>query len=266
MLRLVEQQLHWRALHDAAGVHHHHLVGDLSDNAQVVGDEHDGGSCFLLQCPHQRQDLGLDGHIQRRGGLISNQQTRIAGKTHGDHHALTHATAELVREFFQPLLGCGDTNLAQHINGARASLGARKSPVPHQTFHDLVAHSEGRVERCHGLLEDHRHAVATQVLHVVFRQANQFPTFKSYRTRSYSPVGFGKQAHDRQRSDTFAASRFTDDRQCLSGVHCEVHLLEDGDLAIVGSEHRRQTADLKQCGCRCSVSPSHAHSVTRAAA
>jgi hypothetical protein len=45
----------------------------------------------------ERQDLRLDGHVERGGRLVGDQQRRVAGQRHGDHHALAHAARQLVR-------------------------------------------------------------------------------------------------------------------------------------------------------------------------
>ena len=50
---------------------------------------------FFLQIRQQLQDLGLNGHIERRCRLIGNQQVRIVGKRHGNHHTLTLATPDI---------------------------------------------------------------------------------------------------------------------------------------------------------------------------
>ncbi len=59
-------------------------------------------------CIHQFQNLGLDGHIQRRGRLVGDQQPRVAGEGHGDHGALAHAAGKLVRILVEALLGVGN--------------------------------------------------------------------------------------------------------------------------------------------------------------
>ena len=41
MLRIGEQGVDRRALDDLAGVHHQHVVGDLGDHAEIVGDDQD---------------------------------------------------------------------------------------------------------------------------------------------------------------------------------------------------------------------------------
>ncbi|UGA37136.1 hypothetical protein JOS77_23880 [Chromobacterium haemolyticum] len=44
--------------------------------------------CFFLQVRDQLQDLLLDGHVQRGGGFVGNQQLGFAGDRHRDHHPL----------------------------------------------------------------------------------------------------------------------------------------------------------------------------------
>ena len=45
----------------------------------------------------QLEDLRLDHDVERRRGLVPDDQRRVAGERHRDHHALAHAARELVR-------------------------------------------------------------------------------------------------------------------------------------------------------------------------
>jgi hypothetical protein len=115
-----------------------------------------------LQRAHQLQDLGLDGDVQRGGRFVGDQQLRLAGQRHGDHHALAHAAGQLVRVFVEALLGRRDAHLPQHLDGAFPGL-RRAERGGAAGLDDLLADGEGRVQRGHRFLEDHRHAVAAQV-------------------------------------------------------------------------------------------------------
>ena len=53
--------------------------------------------CSRAQPSQQVQDLRLDGHVEGGRGLVRDEQHRLAGEGHGDHRALAHAAAELVR-------------------------------------------------------------------------------------------------------------------------------------------------------------------------
>ena len=50
-----------------------------------------------LSLRQQGQDLGLDGHIQGGGGLIGDEQLRVAGQGHGNEDPLAQAAGKLVR-------------------------------------------------------------------------------------------------------------------------------------------------------------------------
>jgi hypothetical protein len=53
--------------------------------------------CSRCEVAQQVEDLGLDGDVERGGGLVGDEQARVAGERHGDHDALAHAAGELVR-------------------------------------------------------------------------------------------------------------------------------------------------------------------------
>ena len=68
------------------------------------------------QRAHQLEDLRLDGDVERGGRLVGDQQPRVAGERHRDHHALAHAARELVRIVVGALLGRRDAHPAQHLD------------------------------------------------------------------------------------------------------------------------------------------------------
>ena len=97
MARIAEQLLDRRLLDHLAGIHHHHALRGLGDHAHGMGDQHDRHAEPLLHLGQQLEDLRLDGHVERGGRLVGDQQLGVAGQRHGDHHALAHAAGELVR-------------------------------------------------------------------------------------------------------------------------------------------------------------------------
>ena len=118
MLRIGEQVVDVGALDDPAGIHHQHLVGDLGDDAEIMGDDQDRHAEPLLQVAQQVEDLGLDGDVERRGRLVGDQQRRLAGQRHGDHHALAHAAGHVVRKVVDALRGGGDPHQIEHLDRA----------------------------------------------------------------------------------------------------------------------------------------------------
>ena len=74
---------------------------------------------LVAQLGQQRHDLRLHGDVERGGRLVGDQQARIAGERHGDHHALAHAARQLVRIVAQPLRGVGDAHALERFLGRR---------------------------------------------------------------------------------------------------------------------------------------------------
>src|SRR3546814_4640734 len=70
---------------------------DLRHHAEIVGDQDERKPELLPQVGQHAQNLRLDSDIERRRGLVSDQQLRIAHQRHRDHHALAQSPRELVR-------------------------------------------------------------------------------------------------------------------------------------------------------------------------
>ncbi len=87
----LEDVLHLALLDDAALGHDADPVGHLADDAEVVGDPQHGHAEARLQVLQQLQHLGLDGDVERGGGLVRDEQLRLIGERHGDHHPLALA-------------------------------------------------------------------------------------------------------------------------------------------------------------------------------
>ncbi|MNF04012.1 hypothetical protein D3C80_2034360 [compost metagenome] len=75
-----------------AAIHDDSAVRDFGDHTHIMGNEEDGHSLFFLQCLDQLQNLRLNGDVQCRCRLVSDQQFGIAGQRNGDNDALAHAT------------------------------------------------------------------------------------------------------------------------------------------------------------------------------
>lgn len=80
---MLEDGAHISFFHDVAAVHHCHSIHHRGHDAQVVGDKNDGGAQLFVYGPEQVQDLGLDSYIQGGGGLIRDEQLRVAQKSDG---------------------------------------------------------------------------------------------------------------------------------------------------------------------------------------
>ena len=165
--RIAEELRRRRLLAHLAIAHDHHVVGDLAHEREVVGDKEHRHLVALLEGGHEIHDLALYGDVERGGRLIGNQQLRLAGDRHRDHHALLLAAGELERIGVEPPLGLGDTDLDEQFHSAAAQRASCEPEVLAQHFADLEAHREDRVERAHRLLEDHCDLLAAHTLHLL---------------------------------------------------------------------------------------------------
>ena len=116
VLRIGEKLFHRGVFHHLPTIHHHHTVGDARNHAQIMGDPNDRHAKFLLQILHQLNNLCLNGHIQRRGGLIGDQQVGLTGQGNGDHHPLAHPAGKLVGIVFHPFGGIRNADQFQQLN------------------------------------------------------------------------------------------------------------------------------------------------------
>ncbi len=76
---------------------HAHLVGDLADQAEVMGDEQIGQCQFLLQIDQQVHHLCLHVDVERGGRLVEHQDRRVQHEGSGQTHPLALATGDLAR-------------------------------------------------------------------------------------------------------------------------------------------------------------------------
>jgi hypothetical protein len=109
-----------------AAVHHEHAVGNFGHHAHVVRDEEHAHAHLLLQLADELKDLRLDRHVERGGGLVGDQELRLAGERHRDHHALAHAARELVRKAVEHVARFGNAHEFEHAQ----RLGARGRVAP----------------------------------------------------------------------------------------------------------------------------------------
>ena len=112
-------------LDDLAGLHHGDAVGDAADDAEVVGDEEHAHALGLLHLGEEVEDAGLDGDVERGGGLVGDQDVGAVGERHGDHHPLALAAGELVRVGGEALLGVADADAGEEVEDAGAGLRRR---------------------------------------------------------------------------------------------------------------------------------------------
>jgi len=156
VLRGGEQLGHGCGLDELAVQHHGDAIGEVGDHAHVVRDEHDGRALFVAETPQQLEDLGLNRHVERRGGLVGDDDLRPQRERHRDHDALLLPARELMRIVVHTALGLGDADSPEHVDRHGSGGLATDAAVRAQALGELPADREHGIEGARGLLEDHR--------------------------------------------------------------------------------------------------------------
>ena len=149
-------------LHDATTVHDDQLFGALSGQTQVMGNEEHCRAHFLGESLEVIENATLNGHIQCRGRLVSNEQLGTRSKTDCDQHALTHTTRKLVRVLLRAALAVGKTCLLKELGHALPGFGAGNNIVRQEGFLHLCSHAKNGVQVTHRVLGNQANARSTQ--------------------------------------------------------------------------------------------------------
>ena len=158
-----EQRRDRTGFDNLAVVHHAHPIGQLAHDAQIMGDKQDRQSQTCLQVLEQGQNLCLNGDIQRRGRLVGNQQVRIVGQGHGDHHPLALTAGQFMRQSIQAPRRIGQTDQLQQFQNPCPQPRPTQALVQDQGFTQLPLDGMQRVQRGHRLLKHHGNLVAANL-------------------------------------------------------------------------------------------------------
>ena len=244
MAHRIEQVSGAGPLDDLAGVHDHDTVGPGGNDAHVVGDEQDGHVEALAQLVDQVEDLGLDGHVQGCGGLVRDQQLRLAGQGHRNHYPLAQATGQLVRVLFEPLLGPGHAHEAEHFDGPVERLALGRAFVDAHGLGNLAANGPRGVQRCHRVLEDHPDVVAAHLAHLRLAQGDKVAAVKAdLSARDMADIG--QQLHHREPDRRFAATRLAHEAQALAHADRERDPVDGFHIYRAQVELRLEVVDLQ---------------------
>jgi len=144
--RVVENRVDGALLDNFSLLHHRHPIGDPSNHAQVMTDKQHRHAKAALQVRQQIQDLSLNGDVQRRGGLIGDQQAGTVGDGHGNHHPLTLPPGELMGESPQTTGRLRQPHHLQQLDDAIPGDGRTEPLMNPQGFADLLFNGVQRVQ------------------------------------------------------------------------------------------------------------------------
>ena len=105
----------------------------------------------------------MHGDVERGGRLVGDDQARIAGKRHGDQHALAHAAGQLMRILRQQLARRAATAPPSSMAIARSRRAPRlPSPSRAKCSSNCAPMVQHRIERGHRRLRDEGDGAAEQ--------------------------------------------------------------------------------------------------------
>ena len=207
------------ALHDAPAGQHQNQVG-VPQGVQAVGDHHRRSS------HHQRPQRALDEefrlHVHARGGVVEDQQSRVAHKGAGNgdalplaarqrHAALADPGVVAMREFHDEVVGV--RRLGRRHDGLQADVG---SPVG-----DVVADGAGEQP---GILHDDADVPSQrpqlQIPHVDAVQADD-------------TAGGVVKTRDQLRQGAFAAAGAAQQRHRLPRFGGEADVVQNRQMAVI---------------------------------
>ena len=147
----------WRAeLDDPPAFHDGNARADLGRFIEVMADEDDGAVKLALQLQQLILQPVTDQRVQRREGLVHQQDRRIGGKGAGKANALLHAAGQLVHLLAANACKADQLQLFGHLAPA---LGHRHA-CDLKTEADILRHrAPGQQSE---LLEHHGHPAAAQ--------------------------------------------------------------------------------------------------------
>ena len=267
-------------LDDPAAVHDDDVLGPLSGQPQVVGDEEHRGAQLAHEGLEVVEDASLDGDVQGAGGLVGDEQVGAGRQADGDEGALAHAAGELVGVLLGPPGGLGQAGLLQqegHLlvnidapagRGGRllGAIGVPSAPgmfgmfshevgeavvgdagqaVGPQRLLDLEADGPHRVEVGHGVLRHQADGGAAQGGEILGAQVGDVTALEADRAAGDS-TGSGQQPDDGMGQGGLSRARLPHDGDRLAGVEGQVRLAHGRDEPGRGAEGDLQVADLQE--------------------
>ena len=239
VLGVVEDLLAPAEFHDLPRVHHRHPVGHIGHHAQVVGDEDDGEVVALLDLVDELQNLGLDGHIQSRGGLVADQDLRVAGQGNGNNNALAHAAGELEGVLVEADLRLGDAHPAHQLQRPLPGLALGGGLAEDQGLHDLLADLHDGVEGGEGVLEHQGDLLPPDILKLPVGKPGQIRPV----VEDLAPLDGAvarQDAQNRLGGHRLARAGLPHDGQRLPPAQVKGDVPHGVDLAGIGGEGNRQ--------------------------
>src|SRR5829696_649219 len=205
-------------LDDPAEVHHRDAVAHVPHHGEIVADEQVSEAVLVLQIDEEVEHLRLHRDIERRDGLVGDDDVGIDRERLGDAEALTLPARELMRVFAHRLRAQADAS--EQLRDTLVLLPTAREPEVLQRFADDRAGREAWVERGIGILEHELdlapvppHRPRIEVRHVGAAEQD-------------AAAGRLEQLHHHLAEGGFAAAGFADNAERLAAPDVEADAVD----------------------------------------
>ncbi|MNE28540.1 hypothetical protein D3C80_1219850 [compost metagenome] len=238
MLWCCEEFLGFVGFDHFAVTHDINPVRKAANNPEIMRDEDHRHAEPLLQICQQVEYLRLNGNVERSRRLVSDQNIRLVGERHGNHHTLALSARKLIRIAVDAALRFRNANQFEQFKNTRARFLFAHATMISQRFGQLIANAIKRVERGHRLLKDHRDLCTAYLIECLIGHTDQvLPAIE--RLPSSLPV-LGQQAHHRHGCLTFTGPGLTDDSDGLTGFDIQIDATDGFNRSVVCIEGNAQ--------------------------
>ena len=244
-------------LDDFTTEHDEDAVGDILDDAEVVGDEDEAHAEAAPEFGEEFHDLLLDGDVEGGGGFIGDEELGATTEGHGDHDALLHAAGEFVGIGAEAFFGFGDADLAEPGDDFGV-LVFDVGSMQGEGFGELGADGEDGVEGGGGFLEDVGDVASAHAAELAFVEFEDVMAGDGHLVGGDEGGGFREEAGEGEGGGAFAAAAFTDDGDGFSGHHGEVDAFDrfggfgsvafEADAEVFDFEERREVRRHRDAG------------------
>ena len=186
-----------------------------------MGDINGRQIVFFLHFLDEAQNLRLNGHIQRGGGFIADEDFWLAGHGDGNDHTLAHTAGKFVGILVIAALGVADAHLGQNFIhrffcGVPVDVLMQLHRLP-----NLPADGFQRVEAGHGILQHHGDAMATQgaPLRIGLELGKVLAVIENF-AALHIAVGI-VEAHQALDKDAFAGTGLPHDGKAFAFIHIQ---------------------------------------------
>ena len=226
--RVVKEGVAIGELDDLAEVHDGDAVRDVLDHAEVVGDKEIGEAQLGLEVLHQVDDLRLNGDVEGRDRLVTDDKVGVEREGAGDDDALALAAGELVGKALA--IGGVEADQPEEFGDPILELLAMHEAMDDEGLGDDLADGMARVEGGVGILKDHLHAGAEPAQLVVVERRQVLAVEED------AAGGRRVELEDGAAGGRFAAAAFADEAEGLAAGNVERDAVDRFDEAGLAAE------------------------------